>query len=417
MKKYILTSLFLLIGIGFFNTAKAETIIITEPGTGGNIPITAGYINTATSTWNLDSGSAFNFRMLIQNASGTILGTSATVNTNGTGSSPTWWFTNIQFNFATPVYLELYQTYYLITQIDVYSNGNWNNVPGGGSSNTGYYTTPTPINLSFQYPFDTTSINTDFTHFQINANNPSTAIQGASIEISLSKNSNFTLSNYFTDNETHILQPNTTTTFNIAKSISLLSNTTYYAKVRNLGTNTSSTISFNTGQLVATTYTGTPLYEGSPLTQTEYYNGLVSTSSIFYIDCSAYDNTDFFSSSTFGMIGCIAKKVIWETTGWMVTPPDWAIEYIMTRIENMKTAFPFSLVYETIGGIQTGLNQTQSSQPLNLNLPQIGLNTNILSSQTLENEIGTTSTALFNSTFESVIWIFAGIATLIIITI
>lgn len=417
MKKYIYTILFILIGIGIFNTAKAiDQKVIEFTGTPTSLTGNPIYNGTVTDIYGLacmtESAGQTMILTLTDNTTGaTSTGSTALSNTGmlcdgGTGRSQ---YVTIAMNPQLTV--DIYHTYTLSVQM----------TGGGGGLNVpveAQYNPNESIRLNFKYPIDSTSFPYDFTHFQIYANNPETNIvQGASLEILLDDNSNFTSPQIYSDYQTHILQPNTTTTIDIQKINAITQSGLYYAKVKSLGSNASTTISFNVSNPIATTYTGTPLYEGTPYNEEDIYNGLVATSSPFFVDCSAYNTDNFFSSSTLPALWCLTRKVFSETTGWFVTPPTWSIDYIKTRMTNMKQAFPFSLVYGTIGGIQTALTQTESSQPLNLDLPQIGLNTNILTSQTLENEIGTSTKTLFDTTVKNVIWIFAGIAALIIITI
>lgn len=410
LEKLTITGILILLGIVFFSpNAKADTILITEPGNQGNIPITSGYINKAISTFNLNTPNG-TFRILLQNASGTIA-TSNSTNAIGTGSTPTWFFSNIEFSFPTAINLELYKTYYLITQL--YWNNNWISVPGGGSSNTAYYETPTPINLSFQYPFDQTSINSNFTHFQINANNPATSIQGVSLEIWLAENSNFTNKLKYTDYQTHILQPNTTSTFDIQRSGLLKNNTTYYAKVLNLGTNSSSTISFNTGEIIQSSYTGQPenwIYTTSTLQSTS------TEVNPFYIDCSEYDSNWLGFLSADG-IACAIKKGTMGIIGFLVTPTDESSELLKNTISTIGTVYPFSLVTQTINSVKSAIenNITTTTSNLEINIPQIGLTGTMLSPTYLEDNIGTTSKDIIFSIERYIIWAGVGIALIAII--
>jgi hypothetical protein len=321
------------------------------------------------------------------------------------------WKYSSYFTFTENPQIELYKTYTAsLYETDSYS---YSSVKNGITiaSGTLEYVTPEQIRLTWGYPFDSTSINTDFTHFQVKVNNPETGItQGASLEVLLDDNPQFTSPIVSTDWQTHILQPNTTTTIDIQKSQAITQNGLYYAKVRNIGTNSSSTISFNMGNIDRTTWTGqTWPYTSSTLQSTS------TEVNPFYVDCT---DESFLSA-------CSLKKAAYAIIGFLVVPPDFINNYMKDSLSNLNTVFPFSILYSFTGAIN---GEVLSTPTLNYNntsstMPN-GVSVNILSANAFRDVLTTTDCNsscaqtkvdyLFDI-IENIIWFMTAIAVIILI--
>jgi len=139
----------------------------------------------------------------------------------------------------------------------------------------------------------------------------------------------------------------------------------------------------------------------------------ITTSTIeryFSIDCSGYSG-GIFSSSTLGALGCYAEKTLVSVAGWFVIPPDWSINYIKNSFSDLKTRFPFSLVYGFTDTIKSGVSTATSSAQTSLSFDLTGsdlpykFSSSILTPTTLNDTIGATSTTAIFTAERAVIWI------------
>lgn len=286
------------------------------------------------------------------------------------------------------------------------------------------YSAPSPITLAFQYPVDSTSMATDFSSFQIVATNPSSvAVQGASLEVEYSRNSDFSNSLTVSDLITHQIAVSSSSVIYILKNQALYSNSVYYARVRNLGTNVSSSISWSTGLLSFTENTNAPIPPVFATSSSAGYVSVNSSFSPFFVDCSAYDNIPLFASGTIGGIFCNAKKTAYAVAEWFLVPPDFASSYWSNSLDSIKQVPPFSLVVATVNSFQASAGLVATSTPdyseLNLTLPG-GYITDqaILSSNMLLNWLTTDDCNqacaqekkdTFFSYFSAIVWLGAGI--------
>lgn len=296
------------------------------------------------------------------------------------------------------------------------------------SAGTGNWSAPSPVVLSFRYPVDSTSINTDFSSFQVYVQNTDpTRSLSFQPQIIYSRHADFsyglTLDFPLGPN---IVAPATTSQFSVLKNQALFSNSTYYAKIIDLYSGASSTISWTTGQLTGTENTNLISTFGPPGTvysATSTMLDLNSTSSPFYVDCSNAGGGSIFSSSTVNVLACYAQKTLYSVVGFLVVPPDFVQSYLNNSVSSMKSAFPFSLVYGVVGKIQANTTSTPVNYAdLNISVPQIGLSVTPLSSSTLENVLTTahcdadcakTRHDFIFNIISSIIWI--GVATKLIL--
>lgn len=433
LKNLIIFSLTIL-GIGIFNLAKADTTLVSttafDTNTGTlNLTWDSTTTGTNTATYFSTTISTSSLYMPFEYISGSWYTTANIINGNvnpqtysgacaagtqtwpsGTGlttnSSSIWNGTSLVNANTLPSGTNIY----LVQTSWTFQSCLDNTKTLVGYELLGTYENNTnPIEVSFRYPIDSTSINSNFTDFQIYAYNPNSVTAGASIEIYLSTKPDLSGYTTYTDSQTHILQPGTSTIY-IRKNNLLQNNTTYYAKVRNLGTNSSSTISFNNGELTHTAWTGqTWPYTSSTLQSTS------TEVNPFYVDCSG---ESFFSS-------CSLQKAIYATIGFLIVPPDFISDYMKNSLSNLNTVFPFSILYSFTGAIDGSINSTPvlDYADTSSTLP-MGLSINILSQNGLR-DILTTNTCNTTCAQEqvdtlfgiitSVIWFMTAIAVIILI--
>jgi len=243
---------------------------------------------------------------------------------------------------------------------------------------------------------------------------------------------------------TPISQATGTTTSQVPKTKALIEGETYYAQVRlqiaKVGVGEIEYQNIATSSIVAFTISETGIedtradFNGTlyiPDIPTSTTSG-VSTSSPFYLDCSMYTfsatGTDMYpmfeyvdvfgvdlipvpTSNFFNGVVCYAKVPVYEVLSFLFVPHNFSVNIWNGSINKMKTVFPFKLYFETMDSIKTymGENSTSSaSVAITLPAPKSGLSPmtmTFLSSTTLINTIGATSTQAWFTGFSSLLWI------------
>lgn len=167
---------------------------------------------------------------------------------------------------------------------------------------------------------------------------------------------------------------------------------------------TSSTITFTINQFNSSIPHKVP-YRNSTTTD---FTG-ESSSSPFFVDCSAYDNVPFFSSGTIAGIGCSMRKAGAGILGFLVKPPDAVNTYLNDAFENLKHAFPFSIAFEVKDSIQNAVtNAPTTTTTLAFTIPGHGTYT-VLTPTTLDDTIGSSTKAQVFQVIKYVIWLGTGI--------
>lgn len=335
--------------------------------------------------------------------------------------------------------------------------------------------------INFVYPPDVSSINTSFDRWKISYTNNSINTEYNQLIVYWGTNPNTNETNYQNIDGGFNLQPMATGThtYYVQRGTKLKDNTTYYAKVLIPYTNTSSTITFATGNLTGTYYTAAAT--SSPTNwnfhQINNATGTISVGGIqigsstlanwFDVDCSylwdqtsianlgwstvwnatkwivnfpteavsfgfnAFKNlftgnttsTDISSqsatSTTVGVMeiaSCYVKKTTFSIMGWFIIPPPWATGFVEQGLADIKHEFPFKLIFDRVEELQN-VAETSSiqSETLNLNIPQIGLNMNVLSANTLENMVGSSTKNMVFTVERYIIWLMVGLGLIMII--
>lgn len=395
--KLLKLSLSVPVALSLFFAQSALASIPNSPGlklsfgnyVGGSTPMSLyGYAIDSGPVNGLDislytNGGAGSWTWELKDQGGTIL---ASTTYSGSCSAGC----NLTLPWDTPVNLDVVQRYELVRIIN----------SGPGVLNDGdraYALIQTPLSLpvlSFKYPYDQTSIGNDFSSFQITASSTdANQSAGVSLEIIYARNPNFLNAITLSDNQTHLLGAGTSTVYYIQKPQALYSNSTYYAKVLNLGTNTSSTISWSTGQLTGTLNTNPPVSSIEVSTSTLGVLDVNSSSSPFYVDCSAYENVGFFSSGTIGGIFCNVKKTGYSIAQWLLVPPQFAQDYWQGALNNIKQVPPFNVVWGVVQSFEAQAQNASSTganyADLNLDIPEAHINTQLLSADMVKNWLTT----------------------------
>lgn len=81
-------------------------------------------------------------------------------------------------------------------------------------------------------------------------------------------------------------------------------------------------------------------------------SGIFDPSS-FSVDCSAYDDVGFFSSSTLGMLGCQIKSAAFSVIQFLIVPSSDSRNFMTTRFSDFKDVFPFSVIYGVADSVRT----------------------------------------------------------------
>lgn len=163
-------------------------------------------------------------------------------------------------------------------------------------------------------------------------------------------------------------------------------------------------------------------YDGIPAPQ--WVNPLAdddfafATSSYFAVDCSAYDNVEFFSSGTIGGIGCSMRKSAFAIVEMLVVPPNFVRQFLFNSFVSIRNVFPFSLVNALTGSISdSAVVSSVDYTDLAFTFPN-GVGAQLLSSTTMISAFTTdlcnTACATAKKTeifgyITMLIWVFAGI--------
>lgn len=275
--------------------------------------------------------------------------------------------------------------------------------------------TDTPATLSFLYPPNASSLYGDFSHFQLSFINGDHALSGYPYVV-YGENSNPT--HY---NDTGVgasFTPNATTTFYVQKThISQGSTTARGYLLSPSGAIIASTtqITFSiTGAFTQNTGSFNP-FVPNPFASTTDPN---ATSSIFFVDCSEYANVTLFSSGTFANAYCLTQKATMWTLGKLITPPDWINGFWNDSIDQMQNVFPFNIVFGVLNNVKQSASAMATSTETNslyLTIPQLNINTPLLTSSTLQNAVGVTWKNTIFEWITNITWLATGVAVVALI--
>jgi len=262
-------------------------------------------------------------------------------------------------------------------------------------------------------PPESSSISYDFSQWVFDyINNSSTAVSG-SFQVEWSTSSSFAGATFDSTLYT-ALYPVGTTRIYVTKSAVVQANTTYYVRITNLSRPSETlSYSFNTGTPTYTLNTNPPLNNPFFATSTDNSN------SWFFVDCSAYDGTGFFSSSTLQALRCYAKKTAFDILEISIVPPDFITTYMQNTWGTFQATFPFSIPFAVKNNLEDALASAAatSSATLSVTIPGTGIsNATLLSPTMLQNAVGTSTYNLYNTVQSAFIWIgaLAAVMTLIL---
>ena len=166
------------------------------------------------------------------------------------------------------------------------------------------------------------------------------------------------------------------------------------------------------GKFIATSTTET-LYMKNTGYDNPYitsYNNETSTQAFKYSDCSVYpfiDNSGvipFFASSSVDRVFCVSKNAF----SWLVQlffyPSNWSKNMITSQVDQVKGVFPFSMVYSVQRSVSSSIDEVNGDiGTLNFNFN--GKIIPILTSSTLVNAIGVTSTQTYFDIVKSILYV------------
>lgn len=131
----------------------------------------------------------------------------------------------------------------------------------------------------------------------------------------------------------------------------------------------------------------------------------LSIDSAFLVDCSAYDDADFFSSSTIGALGCYARQTGLWLIGQLVIPPNWVKTYMSNSLEVIKNSFPFNYVFTVVDTVSAVAGGDLPSEDIVLTIPQLGISVDIMTTSTLSDIVGTSTAEKVFDAQTAIIWI------------
>lgn len=143
-----------------------------------------------------------------------------------------------------------------------------------------------------------------------------------------------------------------------------------------------------------------------------------ATSTYFEVDCSAYDNVEFFSSGTIGGIACSMRKSAFAVIEMLVVPPNFVQQFLFNSFTSIRNVFPFSLVTTLTGSISDSAVVTAPDYAETAFTLPNGVSAQLLTSTTFITAFTTDlcntacATAKKETLFDYLtllIWVFAGI--------
>lgn len=298
------------------------------------------------------------------------------------------------------------------TIFDIYSSNPFYSFD---NSNQSY-----PDSKTFINPFNNQTLTSDFNNWQISYTNNSSSTKNLSFSIYWNQKTYYEANlGMIVDNFSPNLIPYATgtTSIYIPKSQSLFASTTYIAwiNIYDGTTNTTSTpIYFVTSPsiyVVPQPFTENPFNVNS--TSTNWFDLINATSSPFFVDCSTYADTGFFSAATMQMLGCQGQKLLFQLAGMlMITPPS-IQNYLDGSLQKIQTIFPFSLYASLTNSLKTAINQISTSTntlALEGDIQGYKFDVPIFTTSTLTDLIGATTTDTIFTGVRSILWIMTGLA-------
>lgn len=410
MKKYLLI-LPVVIGLFLASPAKATTFLMGD-FSGSNVqPVQDGKASFISTYVTTQFNGVHELYLNFYDASNVLVASSSIESiSNCSTSCP------VSFDFNVEPVLDKYKTYHV----------EYVQVSGGSITLVTYYqllyTLPVAgdLNLALAYPVSSSTITSDFASWAYSLA-PTLDNMGGGIEIHWGTNP----SNLTHVDSTHFIEVYHLASYYkyLPKRDRLESNTTYYVKVLDVISNVSSTYTFATGQLTSMFYNDPLLFPDMP---TSTIMDLNSTSSPFYVDCSGTGGGGLFSSSTVNVLACYGQKVLYSVVGFLVVPPEFISNFMNSSLNSLKTVFPFSMVYGSVNSIENAVSATSTVDydNLKIDMPQIGISTNILSDDMIAGWLTTDScdatcaTAKQENYFDimrAIIWVGVGFKILLLV--
>lgn len=132
------------------------------------------------------------------------------------------------------------------------------------------------------------------------------------------------------------------------------------------------------------------------------------------VDCSQYDDTAFFSSSTIASIGCYIKEAAVDTLNFLIIPDSaGGLTFLNNQFTEFQNTFPFSLFFNfneivelAIDSWETDGSTFQFPVVLRVNLASTTIP--LLSSSSIVNIVGQESVNLLFEFQKYLAWVFVG---------
>lgn len=294
-----------------------------------------------------------------------------------------------------------------------YYNGGWES-----DQDLIYLTFTTPDasvpDVEVAYPYDSGTSTSRFTHFHVDVEAIGTTtyqvgvLYGEYVPVYGTAGSQF----WYTNGAVYALPPGATTTHYIPKEF-IVENygyaqaILYYGNLNNiLGTSSIVHWTVEGDDAIFTNFESG--YFEPPDEEDEQIAGFLpcnDTSSIFYVDCTAYDDGTIFDSSTIAALGCAMQKSAMCIAEGLFKPSSESVNGLVGEMDVLKSSFPFTYFYGVNTSTQEAILGLDGSSDVDLVLYNVdGTSTiKILSSSTLEQA---TSSAFKNWWFNFVLMMF-----------
>lgn len=116
--------------------------------------------------------------------------------------------------------------------------------------------------------------------------------------------------------------------------------------------------------------------------------------------------------------GCLANAGVYVLQ-WLFVPNSYSMSWFQGSLTMFKAQFPFNIVFDLANTAQGVMAQyVDTGSPLTFDLSGVGSNLGsmtVLTTSTFQNQVGTSTKAMYYEFFENIIWLGAGIGALVII--